>query len=229
MKRTSRKPPHLSESLHRRLNSYALAASATGASLLALAQTAGAKIVYTPTHQIIKPHQPYDLDLNNDGVTDFLLSVSSNSCSNVCANTLAAVGTPPSNGVDGTWSHYDFYAAALHRGAGIGQQRTFHREGFMCNALDSKKFGRWVNVRNRYLGLKFVIHAKPHYGWARLNVNIRGYHITGILTGYAYETIQNKPIIAGKTKGPDVITVKDATLGHLARGASAIPAWREKD
>jgi hypothetical protein len=33
------------------------------------------------------------------------------------------------------------------------------------------------------------------------------------LTGYAYETIPNKPIITGKTKGPDVITLDPATLG----------------
>jgi hypothetical protein len=102
----------LRSSLEHRLSGYALAASAAGVGVLALAQRAESKIVYTPAHQIIKPHQPYDLDLNNDGVTDFRLSVSSNSCSNVCANRLAAVGAPRSNGIDGTWSHYDFYAAA---------------------------------------------------------------------------------------------------------------------
>jgi hypothetical protein len=46
------------------------------------------------------------------------------------------------------------------------------------------------------------------------------------LSGYAYETIPNKAIIAGKTIGRDVITVQPGSLGHLAAGASAIPAWR---
>jgi hypothetical protein len=50
--------------------------------------------------------------------------------------------------------------------------------------------------------------------------------ITGTLTGYAYETVANKPIIAGKTKGPDVITARPASLGHLAHGASGLSAWR---
>jgi uncharacterized repeat protein (TIGR03803 family) len=50
--------------------------------------------------------------------------------------------------------------------------------------------------------------------------------ILAILTGYAYETEPNKPIITGKTKGPDVITLDPAMLGHLAVGASQIPAWR---
>jgi hypothetical protein len=56
--------------------------------------------------------------------------------------------------------------------------------------------------------------------------NQRGIQAT--LTGYAYETIPNKPIITGKIKGPDVITLEPATLGRLAQGASGISTWREK-
>lgn len=86
--------------------------------------------------------------------------------------------------------------------------------------------GPWVGkgkgVRNRYLGLKFVVHGKVHYGWARLSVTL-GHHqqyddVSGTLTGCAYETVPNKPIIAGHTKGPDVVTVQPGTLGSLARG-----------
>jgi hypothetical protein len=72
------------------------------------------------------------------------------------------------------------------------------------------------------LGLKFVIHGKIHYGWARVSVTLahqRQYDdVSGTLTGYAYETIPNKPIIAGKTKGQDVIIFQPDTLGNLARG-----------
>ena len=38
---------------------------------------------------------------------------------------------------------------------------------------------------------------------------------------YAYETVSNKPIIAGKTKDPDVITLEPGSLGGLAAGARA--------
>ena len=88
--------------------------------------------------------------------------------------------------------------------------------------------GPWVNVTNRYLGVKFKINGKLHYGWARLNVKVvRGqYEITATLTGYAYETIPNKAIIAGKTKGPDVITVQPGSLGRLAQGSAGLAAWR---
>jgi hypothetical protein len=42
--------------------------------------------------------------------------------------------------------------------------------------------------------------------------------VSATLTGYAYETIPNKPIITGQTKSQDVITQQPETLGELARG-----------
>jgi len=97
-------------------------------------------------------------------------------------------------------------------------------------------------VNNRYLGVKFEIKGQTHFGWARLNVQVQlPLTITATLTGYAYETIPNKPIMAGKTKGPDDVMVGEpdavrimpppepATLGILARGAPALPIWRREE
>ena len=93
-------------------------------------------------------------------------------------------------------------------------------------------FGQWGNggkgLKNRYLGIKFTINGKFHYGWARISVSVTGHQATSVLSGYAYETIPNKAIIAGETKGPDVVTVQPGSLGHLATGASAVSAWRLK-
>ena len=86
----------------------------------------------------------------------------------------------------------------------------------MCKTSFYSDGGPWYNVPNRYLGLKFYVKGKAHYGWARLKTT--ACHAT--LTGYAYETIPNKPIITGKTKGPDVITVQPGGLGALAPGAA---------
>jgi hypothetical protein len=63
--------------------------------------------------------------------------------------------------------------------------------------------GSWNDVKNRYLGLRFNLKQKTHYGWARLNIscNPKNRRITALLTGYPYETIPNKPIVTGKTKG----------------------------
>jgi hypothetical protein len=84
-------------------------------------------------------------------------------------------------------------------------------------------YGPWENggkgVKNRYLGLRFQIKGKTHYGWARLNFASPQ---LAKLTGYAYETIPNKTIIAGQTKGPNVATPQPETapgsLGRLALG-----------
>jgi len=82
-------------------------------------------------------------------------------------------------------------------------------------------FGPWMNggkgVKNRYLGLKFKIKGRFHFGWARLTVTTTQHNFTATLTGYAYETIPGKSIIAGKTRGSDV-EAQPATLGRLALG-----------
>ncbi len=231
-----RTPCKLSESLHQRLNSYALAASAAGVSLLALAQPAEGKIIYTKAHQQIPPNTQFNLDLDHDNITDFTLSNTYSVVSTSSVGGALAVVTGNGNEVMGyctsTCRDYAF-ASALPAGVKIQLSKKFNakRKLWMVGSFrvpTSTNFaGQWWNVKNRFLGLQFVnIAGKTHYGWARLNVSCANYKCTGLLTGYAYETIPNKPIIAGKTYGKDVVTVEPASLGHLARGASAIPAWR---
>jgi hypothetical protein len=102
----------------------------------------------------------------------------------------------------------------------------------------SSTAGAWKNITNGYVGLKFYIQGEIHYGWARLNVTVAGHEgIYALLTGCAYETVANKPIVTGKTKGADVgdITVvnennaEPATLGALARGAAGLGSWRQRN
>jgi hypothetical protein len=107
------------------------------------------------------------------------------------------------------------------------------RVSYSSHPYSNHSAGQWLYTKNRYLGLQFVIKGQVHYGWARLSVSLTDpslneYGIYAVVTGYAYETIPGKPIITGKTKGTDVITLDPATLGHLAGGASQIPAWRSQ-
>jgi hypothetical protein len=91
-------------------------------------------------------------------------------------------------------------------------------------------FGSWINVNHRYLGARFYIEGKVHYGWARLNVQVQlPLTVTATLTGYAYETVPNKPIVAGKTKGPDVGSVEPASLGRLAQGSAGLAPGRRRE
>jgi hypothetical protein len=232
----SRKTFKISDSLNRQLNTYALVASAAGVSVLALARASEAKVVYTETHQVTRAGVPLYIDLNHDGITDFVLRTTIYAGSSGFEVGLDASGYRK-NAVAGrrfSRSGYFFSAAsALPAGAQIGPERKFPvRFPFMAvelfNGVGSQysDLGPWAGkgkgVRDRYLGLKFVIHGKVHYGWARLSVTL-GHHrqfddVSATLTGYAYETVPNKAIIAGQITGPDVITVQPGTLGELARG-----------
>jgi len=227
-----RQPANLSESLHQRLNSYALAASAAGVGILALALPAEAKIIYSKTDKLIAPHQSLNLDLDRDGKTDFKISNGATCATDMCWTWLSAKGVIPSNGVQ--VGGYDGVAAALKPGSYIGPNRKFSYAAVMLDMVwGQTSGGYWAGVNNRYLGLKFQIHGQPHYGWARMNVDVtrEGSYtafIAARLTGYAYETIPNKLIIAGKTHGKGANTLHGAGLRQLARGASAIPASRAK-
>ena len=63
MKRSSRPraTAELPKTLHEQLNMYALSAGAAGVGLLALAQPAEAKIVYTRSHRVIGINQHFNL------------------------------------------------------------------------------------------------------------------------------------------------------------------------
>jgi hypothetical protein len=71
-----KKAVKVSDTLHRSLSMYALAAGTAGVGALALAQPAESEVVYTGTHQLIGSNQSYDIDLNDDGITDFAIRIS---------------------------------------------------------------------------------------------------------------------------------------------------------
>jgi hypothetical protein len=230
MQSPSRKPADLSTSLNRQLHAYAIGASAAGVSVLALAQPVEAKIVYTKAHVVLnaRTNDQYAFDLNRDKVADFtfahgyfystttgfwgsvLQMMPYKSDGNAVLGNGNALPLKAGDkiGPSGRFSHYGLLASA--RGTGKSQNSQF--------------MGEWANslkgLRNRYVGLEFYIKGKIHYGWARVSVS--KFRFVGTLTGYAYETVPYKPIIAGKTKGPDVLPVQPGSLGALAGGASQL-------
>jgi hypothetical protein len=227
--RPPRNTSRFSDSFLHELNKYALAASAAGVEVLALAQPAQAKVVYTSTHKWLRLNTYVSIDLNHDGVNDFYFSLYSHSSvlNGTFLRMLQVKGVSrPRNQVYSVLSSGYTVAAALPNGAKIGPERGFQNHLSMAimfavgNGYNSSiSQGPWRKVtKQAYLGLRFVIKGKIHYGWARLGHISHNKPARALLTGYAYETIPNKPIIAGETKGPDVITLSD-TLGGLAKGA----------
>jgi len=226
----------LSGPLHSQVTSYAMAASAAGVSLLALAQPAEGKIVYTQAQKVIPNDGYYNLDLNHDGKPDFVLANPSPSLNSAYSATSSVLAYPFRLGANRVYGR-DSFASCLHKGVRVGPggpfspfDRIMARMHWFDGSYSVQ--GKWANggkgVVSRFLGFRFKVNGAAHYGWARLNVGISDSYpgLTATLTGYAYETIPNKPIISGKTKGKD--EPLRATLGGLAAGASGLHTWRQK-
>jgi len=244
--RNRRAPISLNHKLDHKLLGYAAAASAAGVGMLALAQPSQAEIVYTPAHQIVAKNRYFNLDFNNDGVTDLTLrnvySVCIETtqgrhrpeCSEFTDQFLVAYGNAP-NGVMAGVS----FASALPVGKRVGQGNKFaDRVDLEGCATSNGNFqgssGPWLNVKNLYLGVTFTIDGATHYGWVRLSVttNKKTCDAQVLVTGYAYETDTNKAIATGKTSGNDIVGAverPEATLGALALGSSGIKAWRREE
>jgi len=237
---TGRSAARLADGLEKSVSAYAVAASAAGVSLLALSAPAHARIVYTPANVTIAINGGcIPVDLNHDGIADFCFSNSQTGFADSHPQCLRVQANGSANEVwgRGNWQSFrpGVFASALRAGFKVRSNKSYFQKGtsdfwlmgfFGVASSSTASYGQWWFTQHRYLGLKFVINGDIHYGWARLDVPSPGSAAT--LTGYAYETIPNKPIITDKTKGPDVITLEPASLGRLAQGASGISAWREK-
>jgi hypothetical protein len=134
------------------------------------------------------------------------------------------------------------YASALGSGVEIGPNQklgkhhavmateSYHFVHTSTRIPEYKSHGPWVQTARSFLGLKFIIKGKVHYGWARLSVAANSHGVAGAITGYAYETIVNKPIKTNQQKGTarhlegvhavSSDTPLGNTLGMLARGSS---------
>lgn len=211
---------------------------------MAWAPASEAKIVYTPTQVTIGANGSYKLDLNHDGRTDFTIQNVATCGSDECFYYLLQEPVAGNSGINDFKGYV--LASALKRGSRIGPGMHFSEQSAVMAGVFSAisyVFGQWVNVQQRYLGLGFKIKGQTHYGWARLNVRVvlpPQTSITAVLTGYAYETIPDRPIVAGQTRGLDddsaeklgpnpMPTSKPATLGALAMGAPGLSIWRREE
>jgi hypothetical protein len=203
-----RKSTELSDSIRRRLNLYALATAAAGVAAMALAPAAEAKIVYTPAHL---PLVGTIIDFNHDGKGDitFLSAVDATTSVGMRSVQAKSANSLGINEVVATAAQD--HAVALRAGERIGPGRHFgtwdvvYGDVYYRNPPRTVWFGQWGNggkgLKDRYQGIKFAINGKFHYGWARISVSVSGHQATSVLSGYAYETIPNKAIKAGETKG----------------------------
>jgi len=262
---STRKPP--SNHLDRQVAQYSLAAAVAGVSLLALAQPATGEVVVTrktihfPVGTRSHP-ELVGISLSNNGVND--ISFLFNSFSDRNGRDLFMSNANKDNGAL-MGGHFDLYAVALPRGAKIGPVAAEDTPFFFYNGLvelsassqntpkycegyfgsNPQNFIGCGSPKNKFLGVSFQRNGQTHYGWIRLSVTTtsdpNGPRMTATVTGYAYETVANKPIIAGtagtaaaatETPTAEVQSPKNIqnqagpSLGMLAAGS---PMWRPQE
>jgi len=264
--RKSSKPATINTKLEKDLLGYALTAAVAGVGVLALAPGAEAKVIATPADIHVPLNGgAVQIDLNNDGVAD--VTVSATSFFDTFGGSDHRRGKAPgkahpllggifedhlfcsalnNNGIviNGTQFGKNL-AAALAGGARIGPALPFGggklaMQGiFGCGCGTTFSYGNWLGDHppHPYLAVKFTdTEGNLHYGWVR--IEITG-HVQATITGYAYETIPNKSIIAGVTHGPSSAsmieptlaphTPQAASLGMLALGAPSLSVWRRQE
>jgi hypothetical protein len=244
--------PTLSETIDYRAKVYSVAATAAGVTMLALAQPAAAEVVVHGTNipftRVVDGNFSVSLDINHDGIADFLFSLSSFAYH---ANFAILNVTPLTGGaVVGAAGSRGSYASALTRGAKIGPSAHFSSKGratiersygqfFSSRSSRTRHtYGKWSgNSANRYLGVKFLIDGATHYGWIRITVDSTRAPISATITAYAYETAANKRILAGIPAGgsadiqaqPKAESLGQPSLGMLAAGTAGLALWRRDE
>jgi hypothetical protein len=170
--------------------------------------TAVARIVYTPAHIKLGRNTQVLVDLNHDGIADFrVFNNFSNFGNRISYRLFVSHYSMPTSFLGDLASKHP---TPLSASARIGPKQHFSVAAtsmahfYTYSGRITHSSGPWKNVKNRYVGVQFRIKGETHYGWARLSVTMHRdgtYGISAVLTGYAYETVANRPIIAGKTKG----------------------------
>jgi hypothetical protein len=223
-------------STNRRFVAAAISVIAVGS--ISLAPTLHAEIVYTPANKNVGGVSGWSslpIDLNNDGTVDVVVSAYefvSFSSGFHARGELAAFGVQ-GNQVLVEGSYDDAVPGVMGQRIGFpaSARFRFEQDGLMVSEIHSdgtySSFnttrGLWLGVTNRYLGIKFLIDGEVHYGWARFSTD--GAYT---LTGYAYETIPDKPIPAGVFETPPEESGANSTEGATAGslGALALGAAR---
>jgi hypothetical protein len=219
--------PKQAKALSPRLQQYLLtSATVIGAGLASSAQ---AEIVYTPLHDNFK--LDYYLDLNHDGINDFHLH-------SYYISQFGSLNVTPlitGNRIAATQEFCSFRlpaAAPLRAGAVIGKNSKFPDGNTKCLAgfnSTFQSFGPWVDAKDAYLGVVFEIQGQEHFGWVRITFNsFFCYKCIAGITGYAYETVPGRAILAGDT-GQHTSELKEQTLGVLAMGAPGLDLWRKNE
>lgn len=232
-----------------RWKQYAAAAlGVAGVSALASAQTPTQRhIVYTPADIALDTKSSrmsfVPIDFNNDGNADVYFVL--NHFTDFFSGGLGFAAYGRINVSMGP--NFAIGSHAIPKGEIIDKAGTFKTgtqllvyagSGSYESVKHSTAQGPFKNIKNKYLGVRFLINGKVHEGWIRMTLAVKGADISGTISGYAYDTVPNELGLAAGQVGGRVgtgnadsqVAIEGAvpgSLGMLATGSSAIPYWRK--
>ena len=190
----------MKKNLQSRISKYTAVAGA-----VVSAAGAQAQVVYTDVNPDYSHDAPqnngfaiYPLDLNNDQTVDFVIASRDTVTPNATVRLTLAAPYGAGNAVAGeNPAGYD-YALALDINSmvdstlnWIAATNTMAYNNNSANPYDEN----WNGVTDKYLGLKFVVGANTHYGWARLDSYAIGDSI--VVKDYAFNATPNVGIMTG--------------------------------
>jgi hypothetical protein len=234
------------DQLLRRLNGYAMAASAAGVALLACSNSAEASPVcgslsvtlpYTETYAFNPAHQkqaPFNVAHTFNDLSSFTQSLQVRGF--FTPNTPDAQVMASTNGLPTELAS----GAMIGPGGNFGKGKDY---GLLFGYYYPSRFkGNFQPNQSGYVGFLFIESGQTHYSWLRLRIaNLNGeFYPSLLLSEFGYESSPNTAITAGSCAGSgssaespslseSMLATKAAgapTLGALASGSQALPSWR---
>jgi hypothetical protein len=213
-----------SQKFSKRLTQY-------GALSVAIAGIAGANaqetIVYTNIADLSGSGSWLDIHMDADGIVDYQIGNFVGPDYDVLIVRPAGSGFYNSNNILGYRSGYWLYPFALASGVTISNTvagSSSNKGGagswmggnlYQTMNVNSCNFSysNWCGENDKYLGLKFLIGANTHYGWARLDVPLAASSGSGwVLKDVAYNSTPDAPILAGQTTS---LGIEDDNLSKI--------------
>lgn len=189
-----------------RLKTYSSCASA----LIGINQTAKAGVVYTDVDPDVNIgiNQEYNLDLNNDNVIDFRLTITTTTTSDFYGQpAVANVGyfecLNSNQAVVKTYSFMgsQMYLAKVHNSGDVVNANmqwyssVYLGAEILVNGNPVADLGGWVGSSDKFVALKLKAGANTYFGWVRLDVNSLCSKIT--IKDYAYNDVSGGSINCG--------------------------------
>ena len=211
--------------IDQQLNAYAVAASAAGVALLACSVPADARVICANTHKSLVGTQTIPLNPAKEKFPPFNLAQSfhhSSSSTSVfffnraflTPNTQAANDLLATNGLPAALVKGTVIGAKGRFGKGNSYGMLFTYGNYGGGTINHHR-GNFPLTKTGYLGFKFSIAGKTHYGWARLKVDVKKPQAFATLLGFGYQTIAGKAIHAGSCTTVDESTSSDENISQV--------------